>query len=211
MKDKSDRRGSAAAPVEEKTVSARSAFVVVSIILALIVAIYILSVLGSRTAAYVPRNQPPQQNWSLSPLIGQYGIMSVPTLVINCKYMLIGSLAYGENMGTVPQGTERSRIGGALCTATNNSVFCSRFGKVPLTVLNLPECKSGNKSLVYAFNSWNCQYSQAQRDVLDAFSSEFQSDVKLEYICTPRNQSAQLYQSDMEDCSKEFLMGMFSQ
>ncbi|NYZ78785.1 hypothetical protein H0N99_01415 [Candidatus Micrarchaeota archaeon] len=183
--------------------SMRGALVLIFITLALLLAIYILSLLSSgKVNPYIPPNQPPQQqNWTLSPLVARYDPMNVtPVIIINCKYMRVGShvLTNGDE-------AEREVIGQALCTATNSSTFCSKFGRTVLTTLNFPECKSGNKILIYAFHSPSCSISSEQRNVLDAFRDEFQHDVAVEYICTPRGEQ------DKSPCAYQFSIGRYNQ
>lgn len=188
------------ASIEDKpAISMRGALALIFIIVALILAIYILSIWGGPGTAnqYPP---PQEQNWTLSPLVKQYGVTNVPVVVINCKYMRVGSdaLRYGDDV-------ERENIGGALCTATNSSTFCSKFSRIPLTMLNFPECKRGNKTLIYAFHSPSCQISSEQRIVLDAFRDEFPNDVTVEYVCTPRGGQ------DIGPCADQFLIGRYNQ
>jgi hypothetical protein len=193
-------RKSATVEQDKPAPSMRGALVLIFITLTLLVAIYILSLLGTgRPNPYIPPSQTTQeQNWTLSPLIAQYGVTSVPVIVINCKYMRVGSdvLRSGDD-------TERVEIGQALCTATNSSTFCSKFGKGPIAVLNFPECKIGNKNIIYAFHSPSCPISSAQRNVLDAFRNEFSKDVAVEYVCTP------VHSGDTEACSNEFSIGKY--
>jgi hypothetical protein len=189
---------------EDKPIVSRRFASVASVflILALIVAIYLLAtgMHAGTSNPFIPQPPPEERKWELSPLIQKYGITSVPVIVINCKYMRVGSdvLRYGDD-------AERSAIGSAMCAATNSSTFCSRFRRTYITVLNSPECKSGNKTLIYAFHSPSCPISSAQRIVLDAFRDEFQHDVALEYICTPRNEQ------DVSACSDEFSIGRYDQ
>jgi hypothetical protein len=180
--------------------SMRGALVLIFITLALLLAIYILSLLGSGTSHRTPPNQQPQeQNWTLSPLVAQYDPMkTTPVIVIDCKYMRVGS-----NVLSAGDETEREIIGEALCTATNSSTFCSKFGRTVLTTLNSPECKSRNKILIYAFHSPSCAISSEQRNVLDAFRDEFKSDVAVEYICTPRGDQ------DLSQCAYQFSIGKY--
>lgn len=179
--------------------SMRGALVLILIILALLLAIYILSLLSPGKAnPRVPPNQPPE-NWTLSPLINQYGVTSVPVIVINCRYMRIGSYALSKG-----DDVERESVGSALCTATNSSTFCSKFPRAALVALNLPECRKGTKTLIYAFHSPSCPISSEQRNVLDSLRDEFPNDIALEYVCTPRGDQ------DMGPCSDEFFVGRYT-
>ena len=191
----------ATAEQDKPAPSMRGALVLIFIALAFLVAIYILSLLGSaRPQPYIPPNQAGEQNWTLSPLVAQYDSMSVtPVIVINCKYMHIGS-----NVLNSGDDAEREAIGGYLCAATNSSTFCSRFGRGSVTKLNFPECKQGNKNVIYAFHSPSCQISSAQRNVLDAFRNEFSSEVTVEYVCTP------VHSGDTAACSNEFSIGRYN-
>ncbi len=178
--------------------SMRGALVLIFLILALLLAIYILSLLSPGKATYTPPNQPPE-NWTLSPLINQYGITNVPVIVINCRYMRIGSYALSKG-----DDVEREGIVSALCTATNSNTFCSKFSRAALVALNFPECRKGTKTLIYAFHSPSCPISSEQRNVLDSLRDEFPNDIALEYVCTPRGNQ------DMGPCSDEFLIGRYT-
>lgn len=211
-KDKPVLRKPAASSSEDKPIVSRKFAAVASIvlILALIVAIYLLAT-GMRPGTanpYTPPAQPPQQNWEPSPLVVQYDKENItPVIVINCKYMLRGSFALDEEREVVPAGSERENIGNALCAATHKSVFCSQFSGAPkgFIVTNFQDCSSGDKTLIYAFHSPSCQISSAQRYVLDAFRDEFQGDVALEYICTARGSQ------DINLCAQQFSAGRYNQ
>lgn len=196
MMKKDKPSGEHATEQDKSIIQIRGALAILFIILALIVAIYILSTwTGPGTTTHAPRNQSfQQQNWTFSPLINQYHLTKVPTIVINCKYKFEGS---------------NVDIGSALCTATNSSTFCSEFGKIPLIVLNFPECKSGNKTLIYAFHSPSCPYSSAQRDSLDSLMFEFSSQLDVQYICTPKADTAA--QDINYLCPQEFAAGRYNQ
>jgi hypothetical protein len=188
---------------ERRVVSGRFAiFASLFVIVALLGVIYVMStgMFGGNANQYTPPNQSAQK-WELSPLVSQYDSMNVtPVVVINCKYRIVGSgvLSHGDDV-------EKENLGGALCTATNSSVFCNRFGKINLGLTGFPECRSGNKTLIYAFHSPSCPISSEQRNVLDALAQEFPSKIDLQYICTP------MHVGDMGSCSDEFSKGQYSQ
>jgi hypothetical protein len=192
--------------------SMRGALVLIFIILALLLAIYILSLLSSGTSNPSPNQQPQQQKWEPSPLVMQYDKGNItPIIVINCKYVLTGSFALDEEKELVPAGSERDNIGNALCAATHKDVFCSKFSGTPkgFTMTGFQDCSSGGKTLIYAFHSPSCLISSAQRDVLDAFRDEFQGDVDIEYICTPKNDTA--IQDTNYFCPQQFAAGRYNQ
>jgi len=195
---------------EDKPLVSRrvAAFLSVILIIAILATLYFLfsGMRGGVANPYESPKQPPEeQKWELSPLVSQYGITSTPVLVVNCRYTLTGSYALSEKKGAVPEGTEEENIGGALCTATGDSVLCSRFGRTAKNLIetNFPSCK-GNRILVYAFHSPSCQISSAQRDVLNALRDEFQSQFDVEYVCVPTGSGG------MDACSREFLAGKYN-
>jgi len=194
------RKPAATVEQDKPAPSMRSALVLIFIILALITAIYILSTLSPGKINLPPNQFQEEKNWTLSPLIAQYGVTSVPVIVINCRYMRIGSdaLNYGDEW-------ERQKIGQALCAATNSSTFCSKFGRGSLTALNFPVCKKGNRNVIYAFHSPSCPISSEQRNVLDAFKDEFPQEVTVQYVCTPRGEQ------DMGSCAYGFSIGRYDQ
>lgn len=197
---------------DEKPIVSRRVAAVLSILLIIVIifALYFLAygMRGGGINIYNPPKPPPEEEkWELSPLVAQYNIgTTTPVLVVNCRYVFIGSEARAESRGAVPQGTERENIGEALCFATNNSVLCSKFRGMPKFlsgVRDFPECKKGNKTIVYAFHNPFCPISTAQRDILDAFRNEFSKQVAVEYICVPTSEEQKA------ECSKEFLIGKY--
>jgi hypothetical protein len=174
--------------------SMRGALVLILIIVVLLFGIYLLSLLGSGTSNQVSTNQQPQEkNWTLSPLVDQYNITQVPTIVINCKYEFVGSDV---------------DVGKALCAATNQSIFCNTFGNTTAILTDLPECMNGSKDIIYAFHSPSCQYSSAQRTSLDALTFEFSNQLDVEYICTPKQDTEA---QDEYLCPQELAAGEYSQ
>jgi len=201
---------------EDKPFISRRVAAVLSIfiIAALVLAFYFLFWRMRATtnmAGINPNVQAPQPNltedkWVLSPLVGKYGIRNTPILVINCRYMLTGSFALNEESGALAQGTERNNLGNALCAATHDTAFCSKFGGAPkgLATLNFDECKSGSKILIYAFHNPYCAISTAQRDFLDALKNEFPDKIDLQYICYPTSDLG------IDACSRDFLIKKYN-
>jgi len=199
---------------EDKPLVSRRVAAVLSIfiIAALILSFYYLfwgMKAGTSMAGINPNTQATQSNltedkWQLSPLVGGYNIDKInqtPILVINCKYMLIGSF-----VPTYSADMERGNIGNALCAATHNTIFCSQFAGSPkgFYTINSSECNSGGKTLIYAFHSPSCGFSSAQRDVLNALKDEFPNQIELQYICTP------VHLGDMAACSRDFLLKRYN-
>jgi len=198
---------------EDKPLVSRRVAILASIILifALFVMLYFL--FGGMRAGVAnpfqqPKQPPKEESWELSPLVGQYSIgTTTPVLVVNCRYVFTGSDARGEQKGIYPEGTERENIGEAICRATNDSFFCSRFRGMPKYFTgerDFPLCKRGNKTLIYAFHNPLCPICAAQREVLDAFRNEFSSQIVLEYVCVPTSEQGR------DACSKEFLVGKYN-
>jgi len=200
---------------DEPLLSRRAAAVLgVLIIAALILAFYYLfwgMKAGTSMAGINPNVQAAQPNvtedkWVLSPLVGKYGITQTPVLVIDCRYKLTGSFALDEKRRTVSEGTERNYVGRALCAATSDPVFCSKFGgtAVGLTALQFDRCASGGKIVIYAFHNPACPICEAQRGFLDALRDEFPGRIDLQYICAPADDQG------ASACSREFLLKKYN-
>jgi len=197
---------------EDKPLVSRRVAAVLSIfiIAALVLSFYYLfwgMKAGTSMADINPNTHAAQPNitadkWELSPLVSKYGITQSPVLVIDCKYMLTGSFALSEERRDVPEGTEMNNIGKALCDATSDPAFCSKFGSTARGFSTLPfdKCTSGSKTLVYAFHSPLCPICAAQRDFLDALKNEFPNQIDLQYVCYPTSDQG------VSACSRDFLL-----
>jgi len=198
---------------EDKPVISRrvAAFLSIVIIILLFLAVYFL--MGGMRAGIANPSQPPPQpeekKWELSPLVAKYVRANLtPLLVVNCKYTFTGSDALGEQRGSYPVGTERENIGRALCFATNDSAFCKEFKGMPKYFTgerNFPDCREGNRTVIYAFHNPLCPICAAQREVLDDFRIEFHEKVTVKYICVPTTPRG------YEECAKGYSIGRYDQ
>ncbi len=149
-------------------------------------------------------------NYSISPLIMEFGISSTPVLVFNCEYLREGTFATKEVNYQLPEGTERQDIINELCMiAGNESSFCavqrSTVVQGALVTLNRASCPSGAKVRVYAFSSPSCSNSGNQRPILDSIAQDFAADMEVVHVCTP------IYEGDAETCARLVASGAYNE
>lgn len=142
---------------------------------------------GENATTGTQQNQTPAE-YAESELVKEYGVGSIPHLVINCEYQRVGTYAMGEQYGKAPAGTERQDLINGLCEATGNAILCSETeetaGSVPLIDTGKPACGSDDgKIMIYAFHSPSCPACNAQKPVLDSLESEYESEIKIVYVC----------------------------
>jgi len=197
--------------MEDKPLVSRrfAAFASVILVMMLALTLYYLAggMRGGTANPFQPSTPPEEPTWELSPLVAQYRIGDItPTLVVNCRYVFIGSDARGEEKGVYPPGTERDNIGRALCFSTNDSDFCSKFGastKYYSGERDFPLCNKSNRTVIYAFHNPLCPICAAQREVLDAFRNEFPGKVTIQYICVPTSDAGR------DACASGFFIGKY--
>lgn len=148
------------------------------------------------------------------PLMEEYGIKDVPTLVWNCKFASVGTKLPGELNGTIQKGTERAVLATMACIFNDGvpESLCSQLG-VNLTANNsisaqIPQdyiasmyqiangtsCKPDNTTLrLDAFYTIDCEDCDAQRQVLNELAQTFGGYLNLTYYCLgPKSQCENL-------------------
>ena len=153
---------------------------------------------------------PVQQNYSVSPLVREYGVDSTPQLVVNCNQLRVGTFASAEESSIAPPGTERQDLINALCGITGKPAFCEKMGEAAVQgqflPLSKPECLGeGGKVRIYAFHSPTCSKSSSQRRILGTLAAEFPDDVELIYVCTP------IFSNDRALCASEVERGTYAE
>jgi len=142
----------------------------------------------------IPTPAPPAagggSNYSVSPLVADYGVDSTPQLVINCNQLRVGTFASAEQDFRVSPGTERQDIINGICALTGKQAFCAKRAETdasgPVSPLARAGCEGAEgKVRVYAFHGPHCSRSDDQRPILDSLAAEFPDDLELAYICTP--------------------------
>lgn len=149
-------------------------------------------------------------NYSVSPLVDEYGVDSTPQLVVNCNTIRIGTFAAKEQSGEVPLGTERQDLINSLCSITGRQAFCATraeaYAAGTVNSLSKPACQGANgKAKLYAFQSPSCGRSSDQRPILDGLAAEFPDDLELIYVCTP------IFAGDEASCARQVASGEYDE
>lgn len=193
-------------------VFAAAAAVLIVIVLLLFASIALWKV-PPAPAMPTPEPQPtptPGKEYSLSPLIAEYGVGDVPTLVIGCSYKVSGTFARSEANGDVPAGTEHRALLNELCTATQLPEFCAGASAAapskPVAFIHHAACEGeGGAVLVYAFHSPTCPFCAAQWPFLEMLSASMPGAIELKRVCTP------LTTAEDALCAVSVANGLFSE
>jgi len=137
----------------------------------------------------------PVANWTgsaytESQLISEYGVDSIPQLIVNCNYRRVGTFASKEQSFEVSPGTERQDLINGICRSTGKQNFCALQAQTiavgVMSRMSKPACAGEDgKVKIYAFHSPSCSRSADQRAILESLAVEFQYDLEVIYICTP--------------------------
>ena len=125
-------------------------------------------------------------------LVQKYDVGGTPTVVINCKYMRVGSMALAESSGSIPAGSEQQDLINDFCqVAGDSSVFCkdkkelNASDTIGLETTNETDCGTAGKVKLYVFHSPTCPYCESQEPILKVLKQKYGDAVELNYVCTP--------------------------
>lgn len=161
------------------------------------------------SANYTPVQQATPAEYSISPLVAEFGIDSSPVLLFNCNYERVGTFATKEKNGQVSEGTERQDLINALCRASGKESICAYQSTTAtsgsLMPLSSPACAGGSKVRVYAFYGPSCGNSANQRPILEGVAALFSDDVNVTFVCTP------IFEGDYELCRSLVTSGKYDE
>jgi len=125
-------------------------------------------------------------------LVEKYQVQGTPTLVINCKYERVGSMAVAESSGSIPVGSEQQDLINDFCQAAgDSSVFCkdkkelNATNKIEMDQTNETDCGTAGKVELYVFHSPTCPFCEQQEPILKVLKQKYGDAIELTYVCTP--------------------------